>query len=136
MSGVLTKIMPSRAQAQDTQVVADLDDLIARPVGFRFRGRVYQLAPVSTRKFMEMANLLGEIQTMIKSQSEGAGITENEIYQAYHRYISVLCHQFTTEMLKSMTLPQVHALLNLVIKQVTGQPMNLDTDEKKKMTVA
>lgn len=115
-------------------MVADLDALIAEPVGFRFQGKVYRCEPVDTKTFLQLAEVLEEVRQLIKSQGEGLPISSEQIYEAYHRYISAVCPDFTISILKAMTLPQVHGLLNLVIKHVTGQPMAPEDTEKKKMT--
>lgn len=125
--------MPARAKSQDYSVVLDLDELLTKPVGFQVLGRTYTVRPVSTETFLKLANVLGEIQALIKSIGEGAEAHDVQIYEAYHRYISVLCPEFTLDTLKKMQLPQVHGLVNLIIKHATGQPMNLDVVEKKKM---
>jgi hypothetical protein len=132
--GVLKHFMPTR-DAVTPSVVADLDKLIAEPVAFKFQGKVYTLEPVSTRIFMQLADSLGKAQALVKAQVAGESVTSDEIYLTYVDVVKPLCPEFGIEVLKKMTLPQVHALINLVMKQVTGQPMNLDESEKKKRTV-
>lgn len=135
--GVLSKIMPARAAATPVRVVVDIDKLISERVGFVWRGKTYPIEAVTTEQFMRMADVLGEIQTLIKAQSEGAKTSEESIYEAYHRYISVLCPSFTMDELRKMPIPGLHAILNLIIKHATGQPMNMDEwMEKKKMMPA
>lgn len=131
MGGVLTKIMPARTAHEPVRVVADLDSLIAQPVGFRFKGRVFQIQPVTTRQFMQLADVLGEIQKVTDEQKAGKKIHDEEVYEMYHKYISVLCPEFTLDMLKSMTLVQVGAVMALIMKHATGMT---DDVEKKKMS--
>lgn len=131
---MLHKLRPARTQAQDCSVVLDLDDLMVKPVGFQLKGRTYIVKPVSTETFLRLADILGEIQTMVQGIAKGDKIHDADIYQAYYRYISVLCPEFTLETLKGMALPQVHGVVNLIIKHATGQPLNMDDFvEKKKM---
>lgn len=135
MSGVLSKIMPARSRAQAPDVVVDLDDLIAKTVGFRFQGKTYNVRPVDTETFMNVANELGRIRGMIKELADGKPTSEDEIYGAYHRYISILVPDFDLADLRKMQLPQVHGLLNLIVKHATGQPLDFDGQlEKKKMS--
>jgi hypothetical protein len=131
--GVLERIRPARTQAKDLGVILDLDDLLTKPNGFRVHGKLYKVNAVDTQTFMRLAEILGEVQTLIRELGT-RDVSENEIYEKYHEYISVLCPEFTMEALRKMQLPQVHGLINLIIKQATGQPMNLDdfSPEKKK----
>lgn len=134
--GVLKKIMPARARAQEPDAgsmstIVDIDDFVSKPVGFRFQGRLYRVEPVSTERFMELTRVLEEIGSLTKMTRAGRETHEDEIYGLYHRFISSLCPEFTMATLKAMQPSQLHALVNLIIKHATGQAMSLD-DEKKK----
>jgi len=129
------KINPARSNAApDYSVVLDLDEIISKPVAFKFRGKSYVVEPVSTETFLKLAEVLNKIQSLVSSIAQGAKAHDEDVYLAYYEYIKVLCPEFTLEMLKKMQLPQVHGLINLIIKHATGQPMNMDEFiEKKKM---
>ena len=135
MSGVLSKIMPARTAREEPSIVVDLDDLVSKPVGFRFRGRVYRVEPVSAERFMTLSQELATVGALIGKASRGEEVHEAEIYAGYQKVISALCPEFTTDILREMSLPQIHGLLNLIIKHVTGQPMTAESGEKKKMTL-
>ena len=133
--GVIQKIRPTRAD-KDMSMIVDLDDLVTRPVGFRFRGKIYRVEPVSAKTFMELSDSLAEAGRLMDLAQAGSSIEESQIYEAYQQFVSVLCPSFTIDILKDMQLPQVHALINLIIKHATGQPMRLEEiTEKKKMTL-
>ena len=129
MSGAVQKIMPARS-AKDMSLVLDLDDLITKPVGFKFRGKIHRVEAVSAETFMELSESLAAAGNLI-SNSNGL-IAQEEVYNAYQRFVSVLVPDFTVSMLKEMQLPQVHALINLIIKHATGQPMDLTGELEKK----
>lgn len=136
-SSVLTKIMPARAAARDASVVVDLDDLIAKPVAFKFRGKTYLVEPVTAEKFIEISDSLAIAGNLLTAAQGGAEIHDSQVYAAYQKFVSALVPSFTVDILKQMQLAQVHALINLIIKHATGQPMNLDeTIEKKKIALA
>lgn len=135
MNGTQHKIMPTR-DARDQSLVVDLDDLIAKSVGFKFRGKQYKVKPVSTEKFMELSEKLADAGRLVTLAQAGEQIAEAQVYKAYQEFISVLVPNFTVDIFTEMELPQVHALLNLIIKHATGQPMNLDQIlEKKKINL-
>lgn len=134
MAGTVQKIMPARS-AKDMSLVLDLDDLITKPVGFKFRGKIHRVEPVSAETFMELSQALSEAGTLAADARGGSVVAQDEVYEAYQKFISVLVPSFTVSLLKEMQLPQVHALINLIIKHATGQPMELSGElEKKKLT--
>jgi hypothetical protein len=126
-------MMPARG-AKDLSMVVDLDDLIAKPVGFRFRGRLYRVEPVSAERFMRVSGALAEAAALLE-QAKTESVSQDQIYEAYHQFIGALVPDFQVDVLKDMTLPQVHGMINLLIKQVTGQPMMPGGLEKKKMSL-
>ena len=131
MSGILTKLRPARQAAEDIRVVVDLDSLISEPVGFRFRGKIYQIQPVTTRQFMQMSQVLGELQSLNTAQKSGTEVHEETINAAFHRYVSAICPELTMELLVSMTLAQRGALLTLILRHATGTVDQPETEKKK-----
>jgi hypothetical protein len=133
---MIHKIMPTRGE-RDMSMVVDLDDLVTRPVGFRFRGKLHRVEPVSAQTFMELSDALSEAGNLLDRARAGDKLGEEAVYAAYQKFVSVLCPSFTVNLLRDMQLPQVHALINLIIKHATGQPMRLEEiTEKKKMTLS
>jgi hypothetical protein len=135
MSGAMHKLMPARS-AKDMSMIVDLDDLITRPVGFKFQGKIYRVEPVSAQTFMELSDALSEAGNLLAAAKAGDKIAEVQVYEAYQKFVSVLVPKFTVNILKEMQLPQVHALINLIIKHATGQPMSpQEITEKKKLSM-
>jgi hypothetical protein len=128
--------MPARAQAQDMSMIVDLDDMLSKPVGFRFRGVLYRVEPVTTETFLRISTHLSEAGQLLQRQKDGEVLTDVQVYEAYQKFIAVLVPTFKVDVLRQMQIPQVHALINLIIKHATGQPMNLgELSEKKKLTL-
>ena len=128
------KLLPGR-QKPSVTVVADLDALISEPIGFQFKGRVYEIKPVDTATFMRTTNALGKIQELLGKRTQGDKIEDEEIYKAYDELITPLCPKFGYQNIKSATLAQLFAVVNLIIKQLTGQTTSSSettVDEKKK----
>src|SRR5215469_12064866 len=109
MMGVLQKLMPARAQAQEPSMIIDLDDLMSKPVAFRYKGVLYTVQPVSTRTFLELSDNLAKAGHLLTLQKLGEAVTQSQIYEAYHRFISVLVPDFSIKTLEKMAIPQVHA---------------------------
>lgn len=127
---VLHKLLPNRAGKKSVKIVADFDQLIAEPIGFRFQGRDFEIKPVDTETFMKTTHSLQEIQDLLKKKGEGQEITNEEVYEAYLKFTQPLCPQITLKILKSMSLSQIHALVNLIIRHILG---DAEPQEKKNL---
>lgn len=120
MGDILSRIMPAR-QKPAVKVIADLDSIVSQPIGFRFMGKDYVIEPVTTEKFMQIAGALERMQNIAKEHAENKGITQEDVYESYHDFIKSLCPKITVKDLRSMALPQLHAVINLMIRHITGQ---------------
>jgi hypothetical protein len=135
MSG-LSHFMPARGAKLPVKVISDLDDLVAQPIGFRYLGEDYIIAPMTTRNFMIVTQALHELEETLKKQN---GEWDDEsIYQAYYEFISPLCPGISLKKIKKGTISQLHALLNLMVRHITGQTepdMVREEEEKKKIQI-
>lgn len=118
--GILHKLMPTRDDRRPTKMIADLDDLISQPIGFKFRGKEYIIEPMTTENFMLVTNAMHELEQILKTK-EHSQFNEKEIYKAYYNFVSVLCPTISYYSIKKAKIPQLHALLNLMIRHITGQ---------------
>lgn len=135
---MLHKLKPARMNAKPAKVIADLDDLIAEPVAFRFQGKTWVLKPVDTETFMRVARALEDIQELLSGHSGGEPKNKEEIYDAYLVFIQPLCEGIGMTEIRSMTLPQLHALMSLIIRHITGQTTQESvsgSEEEKKKTL-
>lgn len=134
--GVFEKFMPTR-DSRSTKLIADLDDLISQPIGFRYLGKEYVIEPMTTRNFITVTKALGELEAILKRQ-EGGELNEDEIYDAYFLFVSSLCKKISLSDIRKATVSQLHALLNLLMQHITGQTASQmvgNPDEKKKIQV-
>lgn len=129
------QFLPARAQKKPIQIITDLDALISEPIGFRFAGEDYEIKPVDTESFMKVANALGNIQEILRQRAEGQEVSDEQVYRAYLRFTEPLCPGITLKTLKSMAIPQIHALINLITRHLQGQTAELmqaqDVEKKK-----
>lgn len=120
--GLLHKIMPSRdafaPPATPVKVIADLDLLISQPIGFKYLGRDYVIDPMTTKNYFEVIKGLHDIEVLTSNRDS---TTLEETYQAYYRFVHALCKTITLEDIKKATLPQLSALMNLLIKHIKGE---------------
>ena len=132
--------MPTRTQSQPVKIIADLDDLTSQRVGFKFNGKQFIIEPMTTENFIALAVALNEMDVFLKSKSgENEKHELDEVYEKYYELTKALCHNIKFEHIKSMTVAQLHALMHLIIRHVTGQTQEdmtksiIPEDEKKKI---
>lgn len=119
------KLRPARqAVPENTRVVVDLDRLACEPVGFRFQGKIHEIKPMSTARFLKACNELASIQTLIKSDS----ITEEQVVEAYSKLFEAVCDTITTKDLYEMTIHQRGALTQQILEIIHGKSFS---EEKK-----
>lgn len=135
---MLHKILAARSKPpENLKIIADFDSLIVEPVGFVYRGKSYEVKPVDTESFLKIADCLGHMNSLLNSRAQGAEVTDDVVYESYYNFITPLCPTFTMKDLKSMKLPQLGGLVNLIIRHLTGETVS-DTrseDSEKKKTV-
>ncbi len=125
------KLRPARPEVK---VIADIDEIISQPIGFRFNGRIYTIQPISTRVFVHVAQELQSFTQLLKKK-ETEEITEDEIYNSYYRWVKSVCPEISQADIRKMTVAQLNALMNLIIEHMTGRTAKemLGDAEKKKM---
>ncbi len=121
-------LMPARARAKQPEgPIADLDEIIARPVPFRFAGKIHQLDPITTEDFLLFSNAQAEL--MRAMQDKETPISAKDLAIKIHRVFGSVCKSLTLADVESMQQAQVAALYQLVLDMVTGQ---VDFGEGKK----
>lgn len=116
---MLSKLWPARTRAEQPDgPISDLDEILARPVPFRFKGKIHKLEPITTEDFL----LFSSAQTeLMKAMSNTYPISAKELAQKIHRVFSSVCKTITVEDVESMQQAQVAALYQLVLDMITGQ---------------
>jgi hypothetical protein len=140
--GLLHKLMPTRGGTQKpVKLITDLDLLVSQPIGFRYLGRDHVIEPMTTQNFIDVVKALHDIEVIASRSEDHPEFDQEEIYLAYHRFVSALCDSITLEDIKKAKLPQLHALMALLTKHIKGETtpdmMESESDasdsEKKKM---
>lgn len=135
--GVLHKLMPARDAHQNVKMIVDLDDLIVQKIGFKYLGKMYVIEPMTTYNFMLATKSLQDLQNTLQSRTDQA-FQEDEIYVVYHQFISTLCPAITLSEIRQGTIAQLHGLLNLMIRHISGQTnseMEMSPEDKEKKKI-
>lgn len=130
--------MPSRSQAQDpVRIISDFDSLLTEQVGFKFQGKIHKLTQVDVRNFITVTLAYQKLIQMMSERSEGSELTDQDVYQKYFDLIHPIVPTISFAEMRGMTLVMLNNLVNLVIRQIAGDPTLYEkkSDEKKNPTI-
>jgi hypothetical protein len=131
---MLTRLRPTRTEAQESvKIISDFDSLLTEQVGFKFRGKIHVLNPVDVKNFMQITIAYRNLLQMIEARSEGSSLTDDEVYQKYYDLIHPIVPSITYAEMRAMTLVMLNNLINLVFRQLSGDPSLYEKDEKKNL---
>jgi hypothetical protein len=107
-------------------------------MSFKLGGKVYTIEVGTVRKLAQMSDRLEAIFGLVQRKALGEKVSDEDLYTAYHQYLSVLCPKLTLDVILTMTLPQLRKLLTEIIRYATGQQTGVDSpaDAEKKKTIA
>jgi hypothetical protein len=109
----------------DIRVVVDLDRLGSEPVGFRFGGRVHKIVFIDTETFLDVVNDLGNLDNLSKK----VPVPYQLLAAGYAQLITTVCSTISKSDVYGMSVPQRAALMQQIIKIVSGDAF---ADSQKK----
>lgn len=117
---------PTRDDAKEVEVVADLDALVNDEVAFKFNGKTYKIKPLETGEaFIVWQNL-----SKLEKFEVGDLVEFKEVIDFYADLFHSVCPEITRSDVEIMSQPQCAALLQLILDTVTGRVF---TESKKKV---
>lgn len=133
----LFNIKPARdAHLESSDIVADLDAIIAKPVTFRLAGKLHELKPVSLKQYMGFINKLGLIDTIAKQADK----KEVKMIETLTRHLAEVfgevCDTITIDDVRKMSYSQAVALYSLIIELMQGKLHARVENTEKKNTLA
>lgn len=127
----LLSFKPTRDQQSGSVLVADLDALVSRSFQFRLHGKVHELKPVSTQRYLDYIQAMGRLSELRDKTDH----TPQSIAETTLSVFQPLIPSLTKEDLMDATQEQIRALFSMVVKQVEGR-LSPEIDEKKKSVMA
>ena len=126
------KLKPARPEYEpQVKIISDFDSILSEQVGFKFRGVTHILKPVDVKNFMKMTLAYQNLLKMIQNRSEGNPLTEDEVFERYFDLISPIVPSISYPEIRGMSLVMLNNLVNLVFRQLSGDPTLHETAEKK-----
>lgn len=132
------KVQPARTNAEDLNLIADLDEIHAKKVTVKCNGKEFPLLPVTLDMATEvdaqnraMRNYVSRIDSKNPSDME-------TVYDQYFLFFRIICPEMSLEEVKKMTVVQVNRLYIVMSKHVytelSGKTLSEIQDEEKKKT--
>lgn len=134
---MFTKLKPARTQAESptpTTIVCDFDSLMSESVGFKFQNKTYVVAALDLENYMQVTLAYKRLMEMISQRSEGESLDMETVYGKYYDLVHPLAPTFAYEDLKKLPFPLLNHLMNLILRQIAGDPTLFDgssSPEKK-----
>ena len=121
--GIISKLMPARsANEEPVKIISDLDSLISRRIGVKFQGKVLEIEPVDTQSFIRIAQASFEFHKLLHDKEmNNVEVTQDQIYRAYYKFISILCPSISMDEIKSMKVQQLSALMQTIVAHISGK---------------
>lgn len=113
------------------QVVTDLDRLVAEGVGFKWKGKVHLIKPMTNRTFLQVMSELGKMKELDKVEIKD----HRTVLLAYSGLFATVCDTIHFRDVEQMTQAQIAALFKQIISTVTGEAQ-LESTEKKTVQMA
>jgi hypothetical protein len=121
-------LFSSKKSKHATEIVADLDQIVGKPVAFRLAGKTHYIDPITTQEFYGLANATAELWAL----KDEAKITADELVDRYYGIVFSVCKTIKRKDIEAMTQAQVTALYSLIMDTVMGRVGHGGVDEKKK----
>lgn len=121
------RFKPARQEIpSDIKMIVDLDRLISEPVGFRFRGRVHQIKPLTNAQFFRVINDFTQLQWLAKQEK----VDHQQVIGGYAKIFQTCCPTISNNDVASMTPSQMAALFQQIHDIVTGKAFSPDEEKK------
>jgi len=114
---MLSSLFGKKKKAEAPAIVADLDQIVAKPVGFRLGGKTHTINPISTKEFWTLSNALVELWALRDAKE----VTPDELIDKYHGLVATVCPSIKRSDIEGMTQAQVAALYQLIMDAATGR---------------
>lgn len=123
-------IFKRKKAKEDFEVIADVDAVVASPIGFRLHGKDHKIDPITTEQFLNWSNSLAHLYSL-KDKKE---VSPEEMIEAYFQIIGSLCKTITKEDIRKCEQAQLAALYGLIFDHCTGRA-HVESYQKKKNTM-
>lgn len=124
-------LKPAQKQDEKVSLISDLDALVSEKVGFKLNGVVHVLNPVTAEQMMVMELARIKLVHMLNERIDGLALSGDDVYERYFEFISPIVPSLSYPELRTMTVAQLNNVLNLVFRQLSGDPTLYENSQKK-----
>lgn len=106
--------------AERIEIVADLDRIMSRSVGFVLNGKTRVIRPIVESQFLLYANEMGKLYHMFNDRN----IDKEKVKEQVWAVVSNICDNISREEVDNMGAIQLNSLFNVIVKAVNGENPN------------
>jgi len=99
------------------RLITDLDLLVTQPVGFKWKGKVHFIKPMSTAVYLGLLERLARMDAIYKQGSKDHRL----VIRAYAELFSFVCETIRYKDVEEMTQAQIRGLFAEIMATVTGK---------------
>jgi hypothetical protein len=127
----LNRFRPSRPVpgAKDFELIADIDALITKPIGFKLFGKHHVVAPMDMDHFFAWTEKLAAMWALNKKENAKPA----ELYQVYFDLINSVCPTVTMADIKKCSGAQIAAISGILFDHATGKAHTEEWQKKKRL---
>jgi hypothetical protein len=117
------QLLPTRQDhvSDDRDVVLDLDAINPKPIVISFKGKRYELKPLSLGDFLGVYQAFDRFRKEATLDGEqSAKEMTDKMVSAYSNLFKSVCPELTKEVVKTMSSAQASLLLTQIVKIVNG----------------
>lgn len=105
-------------QTEDLDSLSDLDSILVETHTVKFDGKIYEIPPVTTQRFLEITKGLALLDVAKTNEA----MTSEDVVKIYYQIFSAATNgAMSLETVRKMTISQAGAMLNLVIGFMSGK---------------
>lgn len=127
MKSWFNNLLAPKIRLGPSEQIADLDAILTDSVSFTLHGKDHLINPLSLEEFIRFA----EAQVQIANLRNRDGVTTKEVIDSQYALARSVCKSISRSDIEKMSMQQVAALYDLIMKTVSGEAF---AEKKKKKT--
>jgi hypothetical protein len=116
----------------DIKTIADFDKICAKPIPFKWMGKIHYLEPIDLENFVETAEVMSQVFMKMEQAKTGLKFPTNDLLDMYALSIGSVCKSISRSDLATAPIAKTRALLQLCYDHITGRITYDPADAEKK----
>ena len=120
------KSKPAREQAEEPNIICDLDAIKSSHIWFRFEGLPYKIRPITNGEYLSVQEKFFKMEALKQKEA----VSPQEASDAYTDLILSLCDNIDRKTIERMEPPQTAAVCLLIFDMIRGRVRGESAEKK------